>query len=335
MKSYTIKYDKTQLISLPDSSPYLLSEKLGKAVEVAITLGMPLLLTGEPGTGKTKLAEKIAQDLHQVDPNFLSKPLVFNAKTTSTAKDLFYSYDALKHFRDANIKKESKGKEESLHVANYIQLQALGKAIALTNEKEVKGRFLTGPYDQTFSSVVLIDEIDKAPRDFPNDILSEIEKYNFRIKEANNHEIKKGSEHQIILIMTSNSEKNLPEAFLRRTVFFHIDFPDKAHLIGIVNSHLSNAGKLTQKEQKVRKESLSQLVDLFERIRNTVRKKKPATAELIAWVRILEMQGLLNGKLTLKDFEREDDISKVLKRSYSILAKTKTDLKALEELELE
>ncbi|MEL6590929.1 MAG: AAA family ATPase, partial [Bacteroidota bacterium] len=166
------------------AAQYIIDPELAGAVSVAISLKQPLLLTGEPGTGKTRLAHKIAHDLHQQNPDFLPEPLVFHTKTTAVAQDMFYHYDAMRHFHDANIKKIQA--EAAPPTENYIDLRALGKAIALTQPEEIQ-RGVYVQDNQPRSSVVLIDEIDKAPRDFPNDILHEIENMEFEIKEAHNH----------------------------------------------------------------------------------------------------------------------------------------------------
>lgn len=296
---------------------YILNESLAAAVEVAVALGQPLLLTGEPGTGKTQLAHKIAWDLSQEYESFLPEPLIFHTKTSSKSQDLFYNYDALRHFHDANIKKVA-GKEAP-KTSSYIELRAMGKAIALTNPEEIK----TGNYvseKAIKSSVVLIDEIDKAPRDFPNDILHEIENNSFEIKEANNHTISKGSEERIIVIMTSNSEKNLPEPFLRRCVFYHIPFPNRTQLHNIAVSHLGEDSDYTQEE----------LIHHFQRIRESVKKKKPATAELIAWLRILELNDFLKEGLDLDSLNSRQ--KNILRLSYSVLAKNKEDLNRIQSM---
>jgi len=332
MESYKIKYERNRILHQPRSTPYILTEELGKAVEVAITLGMPLLLTGEPGTGKTKLAEKIALDLNAIDSDFRPDPFVFNTKTTSTAKDLFYSYDALRHFHDANMAKNKTSK--SLKPSDYIELQALGKAIALTNPKGSAGDFLNDSTNYPQSSVVLIDEIDKAPRDFPNDILTEIENLNFFVKESGNLQISKNPNHRIVVVLTSNSDKTLPDAFLRRTIFYYIKFPTTKQLISIVNSHLFTNDDLSNKEQRIRQSNIKQLVWLFEHIRATVRKKKPATAELIAWIRILELQGFLDDRYNFLELKPGSDEWKALQLSYSILIKSQTDLELIKEMEI-
>lgn len=299
------------------ASEYILHEALKNAVEVAIALGQPLLLTGEPGTGKTKLAYKIAYDLANENKQaFSDKPIIFNTKTTSKAQDLFYTYDALSHFQQSNIKKDDS--EGTSKTADFIELHALGKAIAQTNPAAVDtSRFNTNLESKAMSSVVLVDEIDKAPRDFTNDILNEIENYHFNIKEQDNYQISKSDGQQIIVIMTSNSEKNLPDAFLRRCVFYHIPFPDEDLLMDIVQTQLGDSTKYTEA-------ALQQLVQQFNKIRDKSVRKKPATAELVAWLRILG----------LKDYMGKDDAGKkqLLLDNLSILVKTDDDLKEVSKL---
>lgn len=296
----------------PKPETYQLDAPLQAAVEVAINLGMPLLITGEPGTGKTQLAHKIAFDLNKHNRDFLPKPLVFHTKTTSAATDLFYQYDAIRHFYDAGVNKQT---QQALpHVSEYIGLQALGKAIALTapvgspQRKYLKDANLTG---FAGGSVVLIDEIDKAPRDFPNDILYEIERFAFQIKEDNNTELLKTDAHKIIVLMTSNSEKNLPDAFLRRCIFYHIPFPDETKLLNILQSHLGENSPYAS----------AHLINLFMQVRQLLTKKKPATAELLNWVKMLETHNFLQ--------KSAQDQQKIMRISYAILAKTFDDLQIL------
>ena len=324
MKSYNIQYRKSIRPDPSIKTPYVLDEKLGKAIEVAMTLGMPLLLTGEPGTGKTKLAEKIAHDLHASNANFLEDPLRFHAKTTSTARDLFYTYDALKHFHDANIRK-GLAEKDLLNASNYINLQALGKAIALTDPNQLNNKLIGENIERPYSSVVLIDEIDKAPRDFPNDILNEIEDFSFQIKELNNFQVDRNLDQEIIVVMTSNSEKNLPDAFLRRVIFHHIDFPNDEHMKAIINSHFPSL-----QDQPNWERNLEFLIEKFGDIRASS-KKKPATAELLAWIRILEVQKLLDGKVYLYEIEEGTEDWRILQRSFAVLVKTINDLKILQE----
>ncbi|MCF8244558.1 MAG: MoxR family ATPase [Saprospiraceae bacterium] len=293
---------------------YILHEALKNAVEVAIALGQPLLLTGEPGTGKTKLAQKVALDLSSLSgSNFADKPLIFNTKTTSAARDLFYTYDALSHFQAANIKQLEGAK--TLKMADFIELQALGKAIAFSNPAEVDGsKFSTPLPAKPQSSIVLIDEIDKAPRDFTNDILDEIENYRFSMKEQDNYHMAKSDDQHIVVIMTSNSEKNLPDAFLRRCVFYHIPFPTDDLLRDIVKTQLGGSTKFTE-------QMLDTMIEKFNAIRKRAVRKPPATAELIAWLRILEMQNFMEANDAKQRAQLLDNLS--------ILVKTREDLEAV------
>jgi MoxR-like ATPase len=279
---------------LNDPAFYQPDEGLINAVNVAINLGQPLLLTGEPGTGKTQLAFHVAHAFG------LAEPLVFTAQTTSTARDLFYRYDALGHFQHSQTSKEVL-KPEAIE-EKFVRYEALGKAI-----REKDKRF-----------VVLIDEVDKAPRDLPNDVLYALEKLEFKVPEIDKTFMSDPATRPFV-ILTSNSEKNLPEPFLRRVTFYHIDFPDEKVLLQILQSKSSGYSA----------EELPAFVTVFNNIRTgrkTKLKKNPATAELIHWVDLLYRMGFpaaaLTGSISPADEEK-------LHISFSVLAKNKEDLDVL------
>ncbi|HEX5733742.1 MAG TPA: MoxR family ATPase [Blastocatellia bacterium] len=293
-----------KLTALDDPACYLAEPGLRDAVNVALALGQPLLVTGEPGTGKTQLAASLAYELG------LPPPLTFHTKTTSTAKDLFYRYDALAHFHDAQFRKEEP------EIASYINYEALGLAILLSMDSAEANHYLPdGLRDKgPIRSVVLIDELDKAPRDLPNDVLNEIENMSFTVKETG-QTFSADQSYRPILVLTSNSEKNLPDAFLRRCVFYHISFPDSERLRAIVQGRLQLSSDFTP-------EMVDNAIRHFKEIRELALKKKPATAEFLAWVRILEKMEL--DVSNLKPGEAE-----ALAFTYSILVKSKEDRELL------
>jgi MoxR-like ATPase len=307
----------------PKPTQYIMDAPLQRAVETALLFNQPLLITGEPGTGKTQLAYKVAHDLAGQTAKtkdqliFASEPLRFNTKTTTTARDLFYTYDAVGHFQAANIKTEEE--QELKTTRDFIELQALGKAIALANPQEDHAsKFrLESDHAKAVSSVVLIDEIDKAPRDFTNDLLHELERYEFFLKEQDNFKVGLGENNpqRILIVMTSNSEKNLPDAFLRRCVFYHIPFPEGDKMRQIIEAQLKNAAT----EQV--KANLDEIEKIFKEIRKQVVRKKPATAELVSFVRALEMDGLLQ--------QPKPDVKTWYRDNLSLLIKTKEDITAV------
>lgn len=282
---------------IEDPKLYLPSEGLVSAIDTALLLGQPLLLTGEPGTGKTQLAAHIA---HRFG---LPKPLRFNAQTTSTAKDLFYRYDALGHFQYTQTHKERLGPEQI--EKEFIKYEALGKAIR--EKKKV---------------VVLIDEVDKAPRDLPNDVLAALEDLEFKVPEAQLPAPYKAlPENRPIVVLTSNSEKNLPDAFLRRVVYYHIPFPSPEKLLEI----------LQLKVEGFPQEDLEAIVAHFNMIRDKKLKKNPATAELIFWALLLQYNQFPARQLrSLSDLG--DAEKRRLAESYTVLAKNKEDLQELREM---
>jgi MoxR-like ATPase len=351
------------------------------AVQMAIWLGKPLLLTGAPGTGKTQLAYKVA-DILSSNGNtnsesvcaFINEPFVFNTKTTSASTDLFYYYDAVRHFQrryvddqdrikisasvTQNIKDAEKKDAGTLTIKNesvepgltahsFIKLNALGKAILqawgkdaiIANEKLCDLQWLAD-FDELDSkprsSVVLIDEIDKAPRDFPNDLLFEIENISFSISELMNKNIPRpDTGAQIVVIMTSNFEKNLPDAFLRRCLFYHINFPGTDELMKIVSSRIQPHLQELYKEDKAQLDNVSNsintnlnaVVKKFEEIRTAVKEKQPATAELLEWVKALEKQGFFSEPVNFSNLSAQQN--EIFRLSLPALAKSDEDLKML------
>jgi MoxR-like ATPase len=249
------------------------------AVNTALLLSMPLLLMGDPGVGKSKLADSVADEFG------LGAPLRFFAKSSSSSRDLYYSYDAIAHFRASQTRAGS----EEVSTAEFIRLSALGQAILKTHEPDEAP--LTLPSFKSWKkqrSVVLIDEIDKAPRDFPNDILNELEDLFFEIPElaltgAGAMRIDATRDPGLfpIVIITSNSEKDLPDAFLRRCVFYHIPFPSDERLSRIVKAH---TGLLRNDQGKLEKEALECFRWFRER---QIWLKPPSPAELLDWIFVL------------------------------------------------
>ena len=234
--------------------PYVLSNELATAVNVALCLGQPLLVTGEPGCGKTALAWAIAEQLG-------TSVLEFHTKSTSVAKDLLYTFDTLRRFHDA-----SAGLAESRDAARYVSYQALGEAIR--SEK---------------TTVVLIDEIDKAPRDFPNDLLHELDQMEFTVQELS-PPVRFVRKAKHFVLITSNSERRLPLPFLRRCVYAHLEFPNGEMLSRIVALHVDRA---------VPSSFVAMAVRRFLELRKVERlAKPPATGELVGWVRVLERMGV-------------------------------------------
>lgn len=254
------------LFKLEDEKNYIAEPGLRNAVNVAIALGQPLLLTGEPGTGKTQLASSISYELA------LGAPLIFNTKTTSTATDLFYQYDALLRFQDAQFSNEKDKTAKNLDPEQYISYQPLGLAILLANPPKTANNYLPNHLKNKGPrrAVVLIDEIDKAPRDLPNDLLNEIERMRFEVKETQKS-FEADISYRPILMFTSNSEKNLPDAFLRRCVFYHISFPETAQLEEIVQRRFKDKPNFTA-------DFIRSAIKHFYEIRKLALKKKPATA---------------------------------------------------------
>lgn len=301
---------------MEDPGAYIPHPDLSHAVNVALILGMPLLVTGEPGTGKTQLASVVSDALRC--------PLhKFEVKSTSMARDLFYTFDAVTSFKMREITDNRV----------FIRYQALGRAIldAFTAEQVAHllppqgGDYLhQGPR----RAVVLIDEIDKAPRDFPNDLLNEVERLYFRVPElwnAGSPGADQGSvgihpQRRPIIIVTSNSEKGLPDPFLRRCIYYDIPFPEPEQMREIVAARIAG---LTSTDPL-----LADALDLFYRLRHTRRetslKKEPSTAELLNWLQILMHRGAAPGQ-SLK-------LQKgLVKQTLSTLVKSSDDRREAEE----
>jgi MoxR-like ATPase len=238
---------------------YLFSDELATAANVALHLGRPLLVTGEPGTGKTALAWGLARQLGA------GEVLEFHAKSTSVGRDLLYTVDSMRRFYDAQIQSDRAQRAE-----DYLTYQALGRAIRSDRTR-----------------VVLIDEIDKAPRDFPNDLLDEIQRMRFSVAELN-QTFEASCRHFVVI--TSNSERRLPAPFLRRCVYHHIPFPDPALLGRILTHHMAGL--------RLSESFLGLVVERFFAIRDVEGLvKPPSTDELLAWTRVLVAMGFGEAEL--------------------------------------
>jgi len=250
---------------------YLAEPGLVDAVNTALLLRQPLLVTGEPGTGKTQLAASVSWEL-----GLGERPLRFDAKSHCKSRDLLYTVDTLGWFQLAHS-----GMNAKATALDFITYNAFGLALLFANDRDKVAHLLPPTVQHPGlrrHSVVLIDEIDKAPRDVPNDLLSEIEEMSFRIPELGGAEVAADKDYAPVLVFTSNSERDLPEAFLRRCVYYDIPFPAPERLADIARARLAEA--LGDDA------FLGDALDLFGRLRHSDAglRKKPATAELLNWI---------------------------------------------------
>jgi MoxR-like ATPase len=267
-----------------DPADYRPDPGLVDAVNVALVLNKPLLLTGDPGTGKTQLAFSVAWQLANTGQLNVSSPRVerFEAKSTSVARDLFYSFDTLRRFQAAYA-------GGSANNIDYVTYNALGTALLKALPPERVAGLLPPDFrhDKPTRSVVLIDEIDKAPRDFPNDLLNEIEQMFFRVPELDNLRVggsdMLSDDYRPIVVISSNSEKNLPDPFLRRCIYYNIPFPKKTSLHGILLARLK-----TLREGDLINEALAFFYYLKD---NNIARRKISPAELIQWLSFMLSRG--------------------------------------------
>ena len=249
----------SQSFAYVGTSDYIAAPDLMQTVNVAVQLSRPLLIKGEPGTGKTMLAQSIARGLDLPLP-------IWNVKSTTKAQDGLYVYDTVQRLYDGQF-----GDGDVSDIAQYIKFGKLGEAFC--SEERV---------------VLLIDEIDKADLEFPNDLLWELDQMEFHIPETR-QTIK--AKHRPIVLITSNAEKELPDAFLRRCVFHYIEFPDKELMERIVRVHVPG---LEQRLLDVATQAFYWLRDV------PGLQKKPSTSELIDWVRALERGGVDHDSITAR-----------------------------------
>lgn len=264
---------------------YVVTEELKIAVDAAVILQRPLLVKGEPGTGKTMLAEEIAQSI--------GKPLIqWHIKSSTKAQQGLYEYDAVSRLRDSQL-----GDDRVHDINNYIKEGKLWQAF--TAEEQV---------------VLLIDEIDKADIEFPNDLLVELDKMEFFVYETG--ETIKAKTRPIVII-TSNNEKELPDAFLRRCFFHYISFPDRDTMMKIVDVHFPD----------IKPTLIKEALDIFFNVRDIPGvKKKPSTSELIDWLKLLVADDIPDEIL------KERDPSKALPPLYGALLKNEQDVHMLQRL---
>ena len=266
------------------TSNYISTDELNVAVNAAIALEKPLLIKGEPGTGKTELARQISKSMDL-------EILEWNIKSTTKAQQGLYEYDAVTRLRDSQL-----GDKKIENISNYIK----------------KGK-IWNAFESKHRAVLLIDEIDKADIEFPNDLLQELDRMEFYVYETN--ETIKANKRPIVII-TSNNEKELPEAFLRRCFFHYIQFPDIDTLKKIVNVHFPD----------IKKTLLDSALNRFFEIREVPGlKKKPSTSEALDWIKLLLLEDI-------KPLDLKSDSKDLLPKLHGALIKNEQDIHLFERL---
>ncbi len=264
---------------------YVATEDLMVAVNAAVVLERPLLIKGEPGTGKTVLAHEVAEALKM--------PLIeWHVKSTTTAQQGLYEYDAVRRLRDSQL-----GDERVRDIGNYIQ----------------RGK-LWDSFEADERPVLLIDEIDKADIEFPNDLLLELDRMEFFVYETQS--IVKAEKRPVVII-TSNNEKELPDAFLRRCFFHYISFPERETMMKIIDVHYPN----------IQAELVREALNLFYDVRDVPGlKKRPSTSELLDWIKLLMAEDIP------ADVLRSKDTTKLIPPLYGALLKNEQDVQLFERL---
>ena len=267
------------------TSSYVATDDLTMAVNAAVTLERPILVKGEPGTGKTQLAVEVASSL--------GKPLFeWHIKSTTKAQQGLYEYDAVARLRDSQL-----GDDRVHDIGNYI----------------VRGKIWEA-FESQEQPVLLIDEVDKADIEFPNDLLRELDRMEFYVYET--QRLVK-AKHRPIIVITSNNEKELPDAFLRRCFFHYIKFPDQDTMAQIVDVHFPD----------LKKELLAEALNAFYKVREVPGlKKKPSTSELLDWIKLLLAEDIPPETL------RGDDSRKAIPPLYGALLKNEQDVHLFEQL---
>jgi len=273
------------MTSFIGTDSYIATEDLQLAVNAAITLAKPLLIKGEPGTGKTLLAEELSRALGK-------RLIQWHIKSTTKAQQGLYEYDAVSRLRDSQL-----GNDRVHDIGNYIKKGKLWEA-----------------FDADEQAILLIDEIDKADIEFPNDLLVEIDKMEFFVYETG-ETIK--AKHRPIVIITSNNEKELPDAFLRRCFFHYIKFPDRQTMQQIIDAHYPG----------IKQSLVTEALNVFFDIREIPGlKKKPSTSELLDWLKLLLADDIPEAIL------KDRDATKAIPPLYGALLKNEQDVHLLERL---